>query len=129
MTDYTSDNLTLDGFNEFTEKRKTSTTNPRITIGKGGRISINKVAYKDYFKSYKCVKFYYNPDKKIIAIELDNKATDSSYEIKESKVSKIASINSIGFFKHNQIDVSVKRETEIVGTGNNNRLIFIRIKD
>ena len=129
MNDYALDNLTIDGFQEFTEKRKTSSTDPRIAIGKGGRISINKVAYKKYFKSYKFVKFYYNPNKKIIALELDNKATDNAYEIKESSVSKIASINSLGFFKHNKIDVSVKRETEFIGTGNSNRLIFIRIKE
>jgi len=129
MNDYALDNLTIDGFQEFTKKRITSSTYPRIVIGKGGRISINKVAYNKYFKDYKFVKFYYNPNKKIIGLELDNKATDNTYEIKESSVSKIAAINSIGFFKHNKIDVSVKRETEFIGTGNNNKLIFIRIKE
>jgi len=129
MGDYELDNLTLNGFQEFKGKRKTSTTDPRITIGKGGRISVNKVAYKKYFEEYKYVKFYYNPNKRIIAMELHKETTDNSYEIRESKISKIGGINSLAFFKYNGIDVSIRHETEFVGTGNDNELIFIRIKE
>ena len=129
MGDYELDNLTLNGFNEFKGKRKTSATDPRIVIGKGGRISINKVAYKKYFEKFKHVRFHYNPKKRIIAMELVDEATDNSYDIRESPKSKVAGINCLAFLKHNKIDTEVRHETEFVGTGDNNRLVFIRIKD
>ena len=46
------DNLTLDDFEKFTDKRRVATHAPVITIGKGGRLSVNKYAYENYFKSF-----------------------------------------------------------------------------
>jgi hypothetical protein len=121
--------LSLNGFNEFKDVRKVSSTEPRLNIGKGGRLSINKKAYSDYFKNYKCAKFFFNADKNMIAIKLCSEPSDNTYNIKKSPNSDTGFINCMGFFKHNKVNVEKKRETEFIGASENDTLIFVRIKE
>jgi hypothetical protein len=123
------DNLTLDDFEKFTDKRRVATHAPVITIGKGGRLSVNKYAYENYFKSFKYVEFYYKPNEKIIALKLLRKPTDNAYEIKKAAASNIGGINAIAFFKHHNIDVSAKHYTEFLGADEKKGIIFLRIKE
>lgn len=50
--------LSLDGFEAFEEVRKVVQSEPRLVVGKGGRMSVNKKAYADFFKGSKGVKFF-----------------------------------------------------------------------
>jgi len=120
--------LSLNGFKKFTDKRKVAVDYPRITITKGGRINLNKIAYNKYFKDYSFVDFYFNPTQKIIAMKLLKNSTEYSYEVKKVPNSDIAAINSLGFFKHNKIDVSVKHETDILDFNEDEKIIFLKIR-
>lgn len=120
--------LTLHGFNKFTDKRKVAVNYPRITISKGGRININKVAYITYFKDYNFAEFYYNPSNEIIAVKLLTDNTENSYEVKKVLKSDSVALNSIGFFKHNKIDVNVKHETDIIDFDDDEKVIFFKIR-
>lgn len=119
----------LEGFQKFTEKRKTSIDDPRITVGKGGRINVNKVAYERYFKDHKFVDFYYDPTQRIIAMKLLKSGSDDSYEVKKSPSSNVGFLNSIAFFRHNKIDVSAKHDTVVLDIDEEEMLIFFRIKE
>ena len=106
--------LKLDDFEKFTDKRRVAAHDPVITIGKGGRMSVNKFAYEKYFKAFKYVEFYYKSDESIIALKLSKKTTENAYEIKKAAAGNFAAINAIAFFKHNKIDVKTKRNTEFL---------------
>jgi hypothetical protein len=121
--------ITLEGYKKFTEKRRVAIHESRITVGKGGRISINKVAYKKYFMKSKYVEFYYNSESKIIAIKILDEPTNYSYNVKSSKVSNVGFVNCSGFFNHNNIDVSVKRDTDIIDIDEDQGIILIKLKD
>jgi hypothetical protein len=120
--------LTLDGFEKFTEKRRVAVHDPVFTIGKGGRISINKYAYEKYVKKYKHAEFYFKADEDIIAIKLLKRTTDNAYDIKKAAQSNIGSINATAFFRHNDIDVSKKRRTEFLEADEENAIIYLRVK-
>ena len=122
-------NLTLDDFEKFTEKRRVAKHKPVITIGKAGRVSVNKFAYEKYFKLFKYVEFYYKPNEKIVALKLLKKPTDNAYEIKKAAASNIGGINAIAFFKHHHIDVSAKRYTEFLDVDEKKGIIFFKIKE
>jgi hypothetical protein len=121
--------LTLDGFDKFTAKRKVATSVPVFTIGKGGRMSINKYAYAKYFKVNKFVEFYYKPDEKIIAMKILKKPTENTYEVKKSPVSDIGSINAIAFFKHHDIDIKTKHYTDFLEADERKGIIFLKLKE
>lgn len=121
--------LTLDDFEKFTDKRKVATHAPIFTIGKGGRLSINKFAYEEYIKDYKHVEFYYKSDEGIIALKLLKNRTDNAYDIKKAASSNVGSINATAFFKHNNIDISAKRKTEFLEIDEENAIIFLKIKE
>ena len=123
------DNLTLDDFEKFTEKRRVAVNEPVITIGKGGRLSVNKYAYENYFKSFNYVEFYYKPNEKIIALKLLRKPTDNAYEVKKAASSNVGGINAIAFFNHHKIDVSTKRPTKFLGVDEKKGIIFLKIKE
>jgi len=120
--------LTLEDFDKFTDKRKVATHDPVITIGKGGRLSINKFAYENYFKLFKYVEFYYKKDKSIIALKLMKESTDNAYEIKKSVAGNFAAVNAIAFFKHHDINVSVKRNTKFLDVDEKNGIVFIKLE-
>ena len=122
-------NLTLDDFEKFTDKRRVATHKPAITIGKAGRVSVNKFAYEKYFKLFKYVEFYYKPNEKIVALKLLKKPTDNAYEIRKAAHSNIGGINAIAFFKHHNIDVSAKHYTEFLGVDEKKGIIFFKIKE
>jgi hypothetical protein len=119
----------LDSFTKFTDKRKVSTHDPIITINKGGRINFNKVAFKNYCGTSRYAEFYYKPDEKIIGIKFLDNSTNESYDIKVAKNRGVGSINSYGFFKHNQIDVSASKDTETIHFDSKNAVIFLKIKE
>jgi len=120
--------MTLDGFNKFTDKKRSTFKDPRISIAKGGRLNFNKSAFRDYVKAYRHIELYYREDDRIIALKLLSEATDYSYDIKIPKSRNIGSVNCYGFFKHNNIDVSELRNTLIIEIDKENDIIFIKIK-
>ena len=120
--------LTLKGFEKFTAKRRVATHDPVITIGKGGRMSINKFAYEKYFKVFRYAELYYNPDESIMALKLFKEASENAYEIKKAAAGNFAAINAIAFFKHNKIDVEAKRNTEFLEMDEKNVIIYLKIK-
>ena len=121
--------LKLNDFEKFTAKRKVAAHDPVITIGKGGRMSINKFAYEKYLKAFKYAEFYYKADESIMALKLIKKATENAYEIKKSSFGNFAAINAIAFFKHNKIDVSARRDTEFLEMDEKNGIIYLKIKE
>ena len=121
--------LKLDNFEKFTAKRQVAAHDPVITIGKGGRMSINKFAYEKYFKAFKYVEFYYKADESIMALKLIKQATENAYEIKKAAAGNFAGINAIAFFKHNKIDVDSKRNTEFLEVDEKSGIIFLKIKE
>jgi len=121
--------LTLDDFDKFTDKRRVATHDPVITVGKGGRLSINKFAYENYFKLFKYVEFYYKKDESIIALKLIKKPTDNAYEIKKAAAGNFAAVNAIAFFKHHDIDVTAKRNTKFLDIDEKNGIVFIKLEE
>ena len=119
--------LTLDDFEKFTDKRKVAVHDPVFTIGKGGRLSINKFAYEKYIKTYMHAEFYYKADARIIALKLLKKPTANAYDIKKAPHSNIGAINATAFFKHHNIDVTVKRSTEFLEADVRNAVIYLKI--
>jgi len=92
-------------------------------------MSINKFAYEKYFKAVKYAEFYYKADESIMALKLNNKASENAYEIKKAAAGNFAAINAIAFFKHNKINVDSKRNTEFLEVDEKNRVIFLKIKE
>ena len=121
--------LSLKDFEKFTAKRKVAVHAPVFTIGKGGRMSINKFAYENYFKTNPYVELYYKSDEGIIALKLSRKPTEDSYEVRKAEKSNIGAINATAFFKHHNIDINAKRNTEFLEADNRNNVIFIKLKE
>jgi hypothetical protein len=119
--------LTLDDFEKFTDKRRVATHDPVFTIGKGGRIGINKYAYENYIKAYKHVEFYYKADENIIALKLLKRRTATAYDIKKAPNSNNGAVNATAFFKHHDINVSAKRTTEFIEADEENAVIYLKV--
>jgi len=120
--------LALKDFEKFTAKRKVASHDPVFTIGKGGRMSINKFAYEKYFSDHSYVEFYFKPDESIIALKLLKKPTADAYEVRKAVNSNIGAVNATAFFKHHSIDITAKRNTEFLEADDKNGVIFLKIE-
>jgi hypothetical protein len=120
--------LSLDDFEKFTDKRRVAVHDPVFTIGKGGRLTINKYAYEKYFQSSKHVEFYYKDDVGIIALKLLKKPTANAYDVRKAPNSNFGAINATAFFKHHGIDVDARHNTEFLEADEDNAVIYLKIK-
>ena len=117
----------LDAFEKFTGGRRYY-KEPSFSVHKGGRIGVNKSAYEKFFRENSFVELYYNHKSKELALKLLKKSSGASYEVKVLRQS-VVQIPSAAFFKHWNIDVSSRRNTEIVEIDENKGIIFLKIKD
>jgi len=117
----------LDGFERFTGGRRYS-KQPNFSIHKGGRMGINKAAHEKFFREHPFVELYYNSKSKELALKLLKESSGVSYEVKVLRRS-VVQIPTAAFFKHYNIDVSRRRNTEIMEVDENKGLIFLKIKD
>ena len=120
--------LNLDDFETFSRQKRATKDTPVFAVIKGGRMSISKAAVDMYFKEAKNVVFHYHKKEQIIALKLLKRSTAESYDIKLHK-SGHGVINSQKFFKHYEIDVSRKREMEILEVNEKDGLIFLKVAD
>lgn len=120
--------LSLDDFQKFTDKRRVAVHDPVFTIGKGGRLTINKYAYEKYFQAFKYVEFYYKADVGIIALKLLNNPTVNAYDVIKAPKSNFGAINATAFFKHHGIDVEARHSTEFLESDEDNAVIYLKIK-
>ena len=117
----------LDGFEKFTGGRRYS-KQPNFSILKGGRVGVNKAAHERFFREHPFVEIYYNRKSKELALRLLKESSGASYEVKVLRRS-VVQIPTAAFFKYYEIDVSKRRNTEIIELDENRGIIFLKIKE